>query len=547
MAHRIEVELTSRQSDGTWTWRAAGARQPKGVLDGSLLHEGAKVGDVVRADADFGVDGITVSAVLAPRPGRTEAARLEIKGPSRPEQPGVTTSLTSRTSTPKTQRAFQRSEGGGDRRDRPERRDRRDRPERRDQPTRPNRDQATTTGSEPSTGNRDERPGATGPERRRDTGRPRPSLSTDGRAGGDRPTRPRAAPDRTGSGQSGNGRRAERHPASASHAGGRQGGPKRFQPATTHRDALVASLPPEQQPIAEQVLRGGLPAVRQAVQAEKQRARAEGLPEVHGEPLVAMAEQLLPRLKAAGWLDRAEAAAAVVDEISLRDLRSVVASADSGGGGNRDEAGRLLATNLRDALSRRLASLQERWVQQIDLALSEGRLLEALRLASHPPDPGFRFPADLAVRLGEAVGASMAPGTPPDKWVALLAAVADSPIRRSVKPAGLPPNPDRSLVEAARRASGRVPGLAGLLGLSMPPPPGPRRPPPPAPGRSAPPKTRRPPPPESAEPTPAEPPSPAEPASGEPISAEPASGEGSDDPVLVEELGHALDQVEFGH
>ena len=33
----MEIELTSTRPDGTWTWRAAGARQPKGELDGGLL------------------------------------------------------------------------------------------------------------------------------------------------------------------------------------------------------------------------------------------------------------------------------------------------------------------------------------------------------------------------------------------------------------------------------------------------------------------------------------------------------------------------------
>ena len=37
MSRRIELELTSRRDDGTWTWRAAGAKKPKGELDGALL------------------------------------------------------------------------------------------------------------------------------------------------------------------------------------------------------------------------------------------------------------------------------------------------------------------------------------------------------------------------------------------------------------------------------------------------------------------------------------------------------------------------------
>ena len=57
MSRRIDVELTSRRDDGSWTWRAAGAKQPKGVLDGALLPQGATAGDVLRVDADFDVDG----------------------------------------------------------------------------------------------------------------------------------------------------------------------------------------------------------------------------------------------------------------------------------------------------------------------------------------------------------------------------------------------------------------------------------------------------------------------------------------------------------
>ena len=57
MSRRIEIELTSARPDGTWTWRAAGAREPKGVLEGGLLYEGASVGDVLRAEAEFEIEG----------------------------------------------------------------------------------------------------------------------------------------------------------------------------------------------------------------------------------------------------------------------------------------------------------------------------------------------------------------------------------------------------------------------------------------------------------------------------------------------------------
>src|SRR5437763_16898701 len=117
MSHRIDVELTSVREDGTWTWRAAGARQPKGVLDASVLYEGAKVGDVVRAEAEFELEGISISSVLPPREKkRSEPERLEIIGsPSRQE--GVTSSLVRRSG---------RSERGGRDGDGPRRRPRRD-------------------------------------------------------------------------------------------------------------------------------------------------------------------------------------------------------------------------------------------------------------------------------------------------------------------------------------------------------------------------------------------------------------------------------------
>src|SRR4029077_8989475 len=79
MARRIDIELTSARPDGTWTWRAAGALKPRGVLDGALLYQGAKAGDVVRADADFEIEGITIAAVLPPKDKkRPEPERIDV-------------------------------------------------------------------------------------------------------------------------------------------------------------------------------------------------------------------------------------------------------------------------------------------------------------------------------------------------------------------------------------------------------------------------------------------------------------------------------------
>ena len=105
--------------------------------------------------------------------------------------------------------------------------------------------------------------------------------------------------------------------------------PKRLRAGRTHRAAVLASLPEEQRPVAEQVLRGGIPAVRQAVEKQNEANKVEGKPEISSAPLVALAEQLVSPLRTAEWHDKADAALADVAELDLRDLRSVVVAADA--------------------------------------------------------------------------------------------------------------------------------------------------------------------------------------------------------------------------
>ncbi|CAA9212101.1 MAG: hypothetical protein AVDCRST_MAG50-67 [uncultured Acidimicrobiales bacterium] len=235
---------------------------------------------------------------------------------------------------------------------------------------------------------------------------------------------------------------------------------------------MLAAVQEEHRPIAEQVARGGIPAVRRAIEEQNATARAAGQPEIRTEALLAIAEELVPRLKAAEWRDRAEAAITDVDDIALRDLRSVVSSADAGA---RDDESRELAAKLRAALDRRAAAQRDEWLTDLTKALDEGRLVRALRAASRPPDPSVRLPAEVATRLAESASAAMAPDAPADRWKTLLEAVAESPVRRSVKPVGLPEGASEDLVAAAQQQAGRIPALAGLLGIDMPPPPGPPR------------------------------------------------------------------------
>ncbi len=399
MANRIDIELTSARDD-EFTWRAAGARQPRGSVPSSLLPPAAKVGDVLRAEVEVEIDGITVVSVLPPKGKDAPRDRIEYLGPAR-QAPAVTTTLA----------------GRGDRRGRPEGR-REGRPERRPQ------------------GEDGRRSEGRGP--RREGGR---AQAVRGREGdGGRPSARREPPARRG--------------------------PARFEPGTAHKDELFATLTPEQRPIAERLAIGGLPAVRKAIAEEQQRARQEKRPVLSGEPIVALAEQLLPEVRAAVWLDRAEAAVGRADEITLRDLRTTVVGASP-----RDEAGRELERQLREALERRVTKLRAEWESHITQAMEDGRVLQALRLSAKPPEPTARFPGGLAARMAELAGEAMTEETAPERWLSLLQAALESPVRRQVKPAGLPKDPSGEVERQARLASSRIPALARLLGMPIPPPP----------------------------------------------------------------------------
>ena len=236
--------------------------------------------------------------------------------------------------------------------------------------------------------------------------------------------------------------------------------------STVHRNAMLAALRPEQIPVAEQLLRGGLPAVRQAIDAQNSAAKASGRPAASTDALLAMADELLPVVKLADWKDRATAAQAAGKDFRLRELRTVVAASRTV---ILDEEGRALAKSLQESLDRRVTAMREEWLARITNAITEGRILQAVEASIRPPEPGTRCPADLAVRLAAAAGEAMTADTPPEEWMKLLDAVVLSPVRRTVKPAGIPA--DEVARQAARHAAGSVPALAKLLGLRIPPPP----------------------------------------------------------------------------
>ncbi len=415
---RIAVELTSARPDGTWTWRAAGARQPKGVLDGKLLPAGASIGDVLRAEADIDIEGITVTTVLPPKGERREPERLKVIGPPRDETAVTTTGV-------------ERGRGGARPHEGPDPRPDGASGARRSPRPRPERDRAP----------------------RDHAHRPRPSdRPAEGDGGAARPER-RARPPR---------------PEVAPRPKARK-----LRPRRVHRDALLAGLPQEQQPIVEQALRGGLPAVRAALEEQNAEARREGKPEAPTAAVLAIAEALLPRVRVADWLDRAEAALADAEELALADLRSVVVSAEDVA---RDEQTRQPAAKLRAVLERRTEAEQALWQRDLEQSLESGRVVRALRLSSRAPQPGERLAPDVASRLAEAAGTAMTADIAVDRWATLLDAVAYSAVRRSVTPAGVPAEPGDELLGQVRKHAGRVPAIAGLFGIEAPAAPGRRAP-----------------------------------------------------------------------
>jgi hypothetical protein len=438
MARHIDIELTSRSDDGWWTWRAAGARQPKGLLDPALAPPEAAPGAVFRAEVESGLDGFEVVALSAPKSASSEPRgdRIEVLGtPRRGPDVSVTLAPGARRRRDGDERPGRR-EGGERRGSGPA-----GRPARRTGPGPRSRDEAGPPSEEAGSGG----------SARRDERRP---ASRNGRDGRDS----REGPDRRGAGPPA--ARRDRRPTVS----------------TAHRNAVLAGLRPEQLPVAEQLVRGGIPAVRQAIEEQNARAKAEGRPPVAAEPLLAMAEELRPAVNLATWKDRASSAQAAGRELRLRELRAVVTSARTV---NLDEEGRAMAKALQESLDQRVTALREEWLARLTNALDAGRVLDALRTVNRPPEPGTRCPADLAVRLAQAAGEAMTAETPPAEWLDLLEAVVASPVRRTVRPAGIPA--DEQAQAAARGQAGLVPELAKLLGLRIPPPPprrvAPRRPP----------------------------------------------------------------------
>ncbi len=206
--------------------------------------------------------------------------------------------------------------------------------------------------------------------------------------------------------------------------------------------------------------------MRQAVNEQNARLKSEGKEEIPAAGLLAIAEQLLPKLRVAEWLDRADAAKADLEELDLRDLRSVVASGEDPIVA-RDESTREISPALKEALVAKQEKELTLWFEDIDAAIGVGRVVRALKLSSQPPKAGVRFPTELAGKLAAAATANLTTDALPDRWVAVLEAVAFSPIRSQVVPAEKPAQVNDELLATVKRLGSLLPQVAALFGIEV--------------------------------------------------------------------------------
>jgi len=448
MSRRIEIEITSLNGDVA-TWRAAGAKLPKGVLNSSLVPGGPVVGNVYRADVEQYMEGIEILLVMAPKtasPVDPRNERLQLI-PNTKTGPDVVV-----TYAPKG-RGGARREGGDTRRE--------GGPSRR----------------ESGPGRRESGPGRreSGPTRR-EGGTVKPEGS-EGREKTPRTKRPPRNPVERGDSTSPPSDRPARAPRSDRPARGarparpeRPSGPITPPMTTTHRNSLLATLSPEQLPVAEQLLRGGMPSVRAAVAEQNKNATSQGRPTIDPTTIDRIAEELLGKTNLALWKDRAAGAVGAGRELRLRDLRAVVTSAKTV---SLDEEGRAQLKELQISLTARLEHLRTQWNAKLEAAIESKNVKEALALVARPPDMSTRVSADMASKVVAITSEALTAETDATLWKEIVALTIETSIRRNVKPLGIPD--DESSKAVAIHSAGAIPEFAKLLGMKVPPPPPPTR------------------------------------------------------------------------
>ncbi len=100
-------------------------------------------------------------------------------------------------------------------------------------------------------------------------------------------------------------------------------------------------------------------------------------------------------------------------------------------------------------------------------AVEVSRVVRALKLSGEPPKAGVLFPVELGAQIAKAATESLASDAGADRWIAVLEALAFSPIRAQVKPAAAPVAATDALRETVKRLSPLLPQIAALFGIEV--------------------------------------------------------------------------------
>jgi hypothetical protein len=111
----MDIEVTSTRPDGTFTWRQAGAKAPKGSGGADVLPADAKVGDVLRAGIDMDLDGPVVVSLSPVKQRERNVKLLTITGSGAEFKP-VTEVSTNRRSKSSDKRGDKRGDKRTDKR-----------------------------------------------------------------------------------------------------------------------------------------------------------------------------------------------------------------------------------------------------------------------------------------------------------------------------------------------------------------------------------------------------------------------------------------------
>ena len=423
-------------------------------MAGDLIAFAASVGDELTVEAEFHMDGIEIIEAFEPKSKRPLPETLEILGSGR-DQPLVTTQLVSN------RKNRDRDRDSGDRRGRQDRRTRGDRRDRDRQESRRDDDRPKAKRLRPGRTHRQELIDGLSEEQKPVAEK----MMRDGIASVEQALRDRRKKARDAA-------QAKKAAAEKETAEKETAEKAAAEKETAEKDAkaeeestaeeVTSSEPTTEEKVAEaESAEAGATLEKAAVKAKKSDSEP-------ADEFLAAAAKLLSRMRTAEWRDRVEAALAGIDDIDLRDLRSVVVAAEDGAA---DEEAKALAEELRNKLTERVDKEHAEWLAEVAATLADGRMVRALRLSSRPPKAGVPLPQDMVTRLTEAANAALTSDTPSKRWTTVLGAVAFSPVRRTVQPLGVPANPDKELLAEVTKLSERIPHIAALFGIEPTPPP----------------------------------------------------------------------------